>query len=285
VAVDGGGQLQAVIATEVNGAWGRAQPVAGLAALSTGRTTIGGVSCGSPGDCAAVGGYIDASGELQAFVAAESGGTWHAAVRVTGTGALAGSPSMVAERVDCASAGNCQAVGAATVPGTLTPAFALFAVSEAGGVWGKAVEIHGSVTSIEGGDGFDSISCAPAGNCAAGGSFADAKGLGHSFVADDSAVTATALGLKAAKAKFGREQAERISVKVTSRTGGTPGGTVTVKAGTRVICVIRLAGGKGSCTLPAKKLRPGRYRITAGYGGSGTYSGSASRPATLTVTR
>ena len=232
-----------------------------------------------------MGGYLDAGNELQAFVAAESGGTWHAARRVTGTGALAGSPSMAAERVDCASAGNCTAVGAATVPGTVTPTFALFAVGEAGGVWGKAGEIHGSVTSIDGGNGFDSVSCAPAGNCAAGGFLTDSRGLGHSFVADDSAVTATALGLKAAKAKFGREQAERISVKVTSRTGGTPGGKVTVKAGSRVICAIKLADGKGSCTLPAKKLRAGRYRITAGYGGSGTYSGSASKPATLTVTR
>jgi hypothetical protein len=220
-----------------------------------------------------VGGYLDAGNESQAFVAAESGGTWHAARRVTGTGALAGSPSMTGERVDCASAGNCTAVGAATVPGTVTPTFALFAVSEAGGVWGK------------GGNGFDSVSCAPAGNCAAGGFLTDSRGLGHSFVVDDSTVTATALGLKAAKVKFGREQAERISVKVTSRTGGTPGGKVTVKAGSRVICAIKLADGKGSCALPAKKLRAGRYRITAGYGGSGTYRGSASKPATLTVTR
>jgi hypothetical protein len=284
-ALDAGAQQHAFIATEVNGVWGRAQPVAGLAALSTGRTSIGGVSCGSAGNCAAVGGYLDAGNELQAFAAAESGGTWHAARRVTGTGALAGSPSMAAERVDCASAGNCQAVGTATVPGTVTPAFALFAVSESGGTWGKAVEIPGSVTSIDGGNGFDSVSCAPAGNCAAGGFLTDAQGLGHSFVVDDSAVTATALGLKAAKAKFGREQAERISVKVTSRTGGTTGGKVAVKAGSRIICAITLHGGKGSCTLPAKKLRPGRYRMTAGYRGSGTYSGSASKPSSLTVTR
>jgi hypothetical protein len=284
-ALDAGAQQHAFIATEVSGTWGRAQPVAGLAALSAGRTSIGGVSCGSAGNCAAVGGYLDAGNELQAFAAAESGGTWHAARRVTGTGALAGSPSMAAERVDCASAGNCQAVGTATVPGTVTPAFALFAVSESGGRWGKAVEIPGSVTSIDGGNGFDSVSCAPAGNCAAGGFLTDTQGLGHSFVADDSAVTATVLGLKAAKAKFGREQAERISVKVTSRTGGTPGGKVAVKAGSRIICVITLHGGKGSCTLAAKKLRPGGYRITAGYRGSGTYSGSASKPSSLTVTR
>jgi hypothetical protein len=50
--------------------------------------------------------------------------------------------------------------------------------------------------------------------------------------------------------------------------------------------VIKLAGGKGACALPARRLRPGRYHVAAAYGGSNVYSGSAAgAKTTLTVTR
>jgi hypothetical protein len=49
--------------------------------------------------------------------------------------------------------------------------------------------------------------------------------------------------------------------------------------------VIELARAKGSCTLTAKKLKPGSYRLTGIYGGDRTYDGSAYPAQTLTVTR
>jgi hypothetical protein len=91
--------------------------------------------------------------------------------------------------------------------------------------------------------------------------------------------------MSAAKVRYGHEQSERISVRVTGHTGGTPGGKVTVRAGARTICAIKLAAGKASCTLGAKAVKPGHYQLTAAYGGSQTYAGSKSGGKTLTVSR
>jgi len=49
--------------------------------------------------------------------------------------------------------------------------------------------------------------------------------------------------------------------------------------------VITLADGKGTCTLKASQLRPGRYQLTATYGGSQVYGKSTSAKRTLTVTK
>ena len=105
------------------------------------------------------------------------------------------------------------------------------------------------------------------------------------MVADESTVTATSLALSAAKIRFGHEQAERLSVKVTGRAGGTPGGKVAVRTGSATVCVITLNGGKGTCKLAAKSLKPGSHQLTASYAGSGTYAGSVSAKKTLTVTK
>lgn len=94
--------------------------------------------------------------------------------------------------------------------------------------------------------------------------------------------TTTAVTLSAAKATFGREQAERISVRVRPRTSGTPTGQVTVMAGSAVVCRATLAEGKASCAPGATRLRPGMYRLTASYGGDTTFAGSVGK-ATLTV--
>lgn len=94
--------------------------------------------------------------------------------------------------------------------------------------------------------------------------------------------TATAVTLSAAKATFGREQAERISVRVRPRTSGTPTGQVTVMAGSAVVCRATLADGKASCAPGATRLRPGTYRLTASYGGDTTFARSSGKAA-LTV--
>jgi hypothetical protein len=46
-----------------------------------------------------------------------------------------------------------------------------------------------------------------------------------------------------------------------------------------------LRSGKGSCTLTAKQLKPGTYRLTASYPGKGGFTSSASAPRTLKVAR
>ncbi len=100
------------------------------------------------------------------------------------------------------------------------------------------------------------------------------------------ATTRTALKLSARKVTYGHEQTEHLSVTVSSQySGSMPTGTVTVKASTRTLCVIRLSSGKGSCRLSAKWLKVGTYHLIATYGGSTNFKGSTSAKETLRVVR
>jgi hypothetical protein len=97
------------------------------------------------------------------------------------------------------------------------------------------------------------------------------------------AATAVSLTLSKSSVAFGHENGEKLTVKVTSPLGGTPGGIVTIKVKSTVLCTIRLAKGAGSCTLTAKSLKPGTYTLTAAYGGSSRYAIAAAAK-TLKVT-
>jgi hypothetical protein len=81
---------------------------------------------------------------------------------------------------------------------------------------------------------------------------------------------------------YGDEQAEHVSVTVTSP-GGTPGGTVAVKSGTSTVCTITLRSGRGQCSLAARQLRTGTYTLGAVYNGNSNFTGSASSGETLMV--
>jgi ribosomal protein L27 len=91
------------------------------------------------------------------------------------------------------------------------------------------------------------------------------------------------LSLSAGTVTYGHEQAERLRVTVTPQYSGTPGGTVAVKTGTITVCTIRLASGRGGCTLTARKLGRGTHTLFAAYPGSGDFTGSASARKTLRV--
>ena len=70
------------------GTWGTAMEVPGLAALNKGgAAAITSVSCPRAGACSAGGGYTDASGHRQAFVAMEVNGIWGPAQELPSTGA------------------------------------------------------------------------------------------------------------------------------------------------------------------------------------------------------
>jgi len=97
------------------------------------------------------------------------------------------------------------------------------------------------------------------------------------------ATSTTHLMLSAARVTYGHEQGERLSVRVVPQYSGTPAGQVTVSAGRSVVCVVALASGAGSCTLTAKKLAPGSYRLVAGYAGSTSFASSASAAQTLVL--
>jgi hypothetical protein len=284
-------KVQVFVVDEKAGSWALAEQVPGMTAINNNGApnedaAATSLSCPTAGNCA-LAGFVTGADQLhEAFVADERNGGWQQAQTLGGSGAVAIPVSSEAHSVSCALPGDCVVGGLAiTGPGMAQHAFI---ASEVNGGWGTARELPGSA-ALNAGASADVavVSCPSAGNCAVGGSYTDASGFRHALTADKSTKTAVSLSLSAAKVRFGHERAERISVKVTPRTGGTPAGRVTVRAGGRnaVLCVITLAKGRGSCLLPARKLRTGTYKLTARYGGSQVYGGAASGTKTLTVTR
>ena len=86
---DASDATQAFVVSEVNGTWGNAIEVPGVASLNAaGEAQVSSVSCGSAGNCSAGGYYTDGSGGVQAFVASQVNGTWGSAIETPGTAAL-----------------------------------------------------------------------------------------------------------------------------------------------------------------------------------------------------
>jgi hypothetical protein len=163
------------VAVEVNGRWRRAVQVPGLAALNTGgNAEVSSVSCAPPGGCAAVGFYTDGGGHRQGFVAVRRNGRWRQAVQVPGLAALNTGGKAEVSSVSCAAPGNCAAGGFYRDGGGRQQGFV---VSEKNGSWGTAQQVAGNLnTGPAGGAGVETVSCASAGNCAAGGQYADGSG-------------------------------------------------------------------------------------------------------------
>ena len=170
------------VAVERNGRWGRAIEVPGLGALDKGRqASVVSVSCGSAGSCAAGGSYTDRArhGRSQGFVAVERNGRWGTAIEVPGLGALNKGGEAEVNSVSCGSAGSCVAGGDYADRRSGQG----FVAVERHGRWGQATAVPGlAALNKGGGAAVNSVSCAPAGTCAAGGSYTDRHGHDQGFV-------------------------------------------------------------------------------------------------------
>jgi hypothetical protein len=60
---------------------------------------------------------------------------------------------------------------------------------------------------------------------------------------------------------------------------------VTVKAGGKVVCVITLQGGKGSCKVSTLHYAPGTVKFNASYGGSTGFKASSSSSVNLQLSK
>jgi len=150
----------------VNGTWAAARETAGNLNIN-GAASVYSVSCASAGNCSAGGDYDYAYNF--GFVVSEKNGVWGKAISVPGLGALAFRFSDVLS-ASCASAGNCAAGGDYETGGGNQG----FVVSEKNGVWRKAITVPGLGSLNEGRyAGVESVSCASAGNCAAGGYYSE----------------------------------------------------------------------------------------------------------------
>jgi hypothetical protein len=161
---------------------GVASAAGGAEVSQGGSGAIDSVSCTSAGNCSAGGQYIDSSGRQQAFVVSEVHGVWGKAVQVPGSAALNRGGYAQINSVSCASAGNCSAGGVYAPSQTTQQAFV---VSQVHGIWGKAIDVPGIGALNQVGIGWiESVSCASAGNCSAGGEYTDSDG-GQPFVVSE----------------------------------------------------------------------------------------------------
>jgi hypothetical protein len=179
------GHLAAVGLPRSAGAtWGKAIEVPGIGALNTGSSaTTYSVSCATAGNCSAGGYYTEASFHTQAFVVNETGGKWGTGIEVPGIAALdAGGAGASLNSVSCGSAGNCSAGG----DYRNASAGQAFVVTETGGKWGTAVDVPGlAALNTEEYAGINSVSCATAGNCSAGGFYTNATTGQQAFVVSE----------------------------------------------------------------------------------------------------
>jgi hypothetical protein len=134
--------------------------------------------------CAGLALAVAVAGCGQPAAAVRAAGSWGRAIEVPGLGALNKGADAIdftgVSSVSCARAGSCAAGGYYRDQHRHGQGFV---VSEKNGVWGRAVEVPGLAALSAGGAGVDAVSCGSAGNCAAGGSYADRRGHAQGFVA------------------------------------------------------------------------------------------------------
>jgi hypothetical protein len=259
-------------ASQNGGRWAAAGTIPGLSGLATGgQAEVNGLSCATSGSCGLVGDYIT-TGSQQPFVVSGS------VDAPTATTMALSAASVVygheqAERVSV----NVDDVFGSVPTGTVT---IKAGKSVACTIKLKARKGSCTVPSTRFGPGTIGVTAFYGG----GISFQTSRSVAQTFTVRKAA-TRTRLTLSASSVTLGQEQAERLSVTVAPQFGGTPAGTVGLKAGARTVCTIVLRSGKGSCTLTARELKPGTYRLTASYPGKGGFTGSAAAPKTLKVAR
>jgi hypothetical protein len=162
------------------GTWGSAIEVPGTATLDKGgNASVASLSCRSTGNCSAGGSYTDSSQQSQVFVVTETNGTWGTAQEAPGTATLNKGGNAAINSLSCGAAGNCSAGGSYKDASGHIQAFV---VGQANGTWGSAKEVPGLTTLNKGGGAaINSVSCASARNCAAGGYYTDSSGHGQAF--------------------------------------------------------------------------------------------------------
>ena len=172
---------------EVGRTWSSASELRLPAGISANPyVSLNQIDCASPGNCSAVGSYIDANNLTHALVATEVQRNWRPAAAVVLPGDASSFAGASLDEVTCPSAGNCSAIG--TYNATAKGVQALVA-SETHGVWVRATELPMPASAAVNPQvllfGFQGISCASPGNCATGGQYLDESGKYQGFLANE----------------------------------------------------------------------------------------------------
>jgi hypothetical protein len=183
------GEVEGLLLNESGGVWTAPSTlVAPSDAATNPGVTLYDLSCGALGNCAAVGSYVTRTGNTEAFIANDVGGTWAAARAVTlPPGALAKGQNALLRAVDCPAAGTCSAVGEYQDDDTLAARSQGFVIDESGGTWGPAREIRfAGATNFNPFVTLSQVACASVGHCVAVGSFIDANDVTEGLLLTES---------------------------------------------------------------------------------------------------
>ena len=174
---DSSGNSQGLLLTETSGNWAPGVEAPPPANAEPNRfTSVGSVSCAAPGDCTAVGNYVDSSGNPQVFLLTETSGNWAAGVEGVLPANAGTNPNYGAflSSVSCASVGNCTAIGGYT---DSSGNGQLLLMTETSGIWGTGVD---AVLPANAGPNSEAslyqVSCGAPGDCTAVGFYTDSSG-------------------------------------------------------------------------------------------------------------
>ena len=226
VYADSSNNTQGLLLTETPGGWQQGTEASLPAnALGSGQiVALGSVSCGSVGECSAVGTYSDSSSNVQGLLVTETAGTWQQPAVEASLPANAQSYQRVRlGSVSCASSGDCTAVGSYADMSSNTQELWL---TETSGTWGTGVEASAPVNA--GSDpnaNLASVACASAQDCSAVGLFRNSSGNALGLLAAPMASPAVSLSVPSSGVAGGQLTAASISASLSA--GSAPAGTVT----------------------------------------------------------
>jgi Bacterial Ig-like domain (group 3) len=257
------------------------------------------LSCYSAGNCIVGADYGSAQGSAP-FIVIEKNGVWGKPQTIPGMAALLGTQQAVVAAVtavSCADSADCTVAGdfpshgrmdefISTETGSIGSGAGVgsaFLAKERSGAWiggPRLITLSGPTSNPLVSD----LSCVAKGYCtAAAFEQFPAKTVAKptAYLIGEGAASRTTLRLSRSSVAFGKEGAEKLTIAVS----GPAAAKVTVTAGKTAVCTVVLtASGKpGSCTLAAKALKPGTYRLVATYRGNAVHVASQSAAAKLTV--
>ena len=260
--------LQAFTVNEVNGVWGPAAELPGIATMNAGgASAVFDLSCTASGSCSAVGNYTDSSSGEQAFVVDEVGGTWGSIEEAPGSAALNVAGGANFNTVSCTSPGNCDAGGLYSDTANSTQAFI---IDEVGGTWGSAQEVPGTATlNADGNAEVLTTSCATYGNCTAAGFYRDGTGNYQAFAITETFTKATEkIHVTVAQTtKVVKHVVSEVGLKISATGLGSATGSVAFSAGAVKLCTATISGGVAKCST-SKHFKKGSITVTAKYAGN-----------------
>jgi hypothetical protein len=170
---------QSFAAEEVKGKWERAKEVTlpANAGSSVQNSEIHSVVCWSPGNCSAIGSYLDntaPTGYAQGFEVNEVRGTWQRAQETVLSTDINIDPYVIINQVACTHAGNCVAVGSYISKDNATEGLI---IDEVRGVWKSATTavLPGNASAYPSAL-LSEVTCVSANNCTAVGTYTNVSG-------------------------------------------------------------------------------------------------------------